>query len=130
MITTTTYADSPARQTKEINKLIKFQFCAPFIDCKSVILNAQVDNANNLVVVTPMYNLIKHSDNHAKTGGLSQCNKSDSNDNITDSESFNFKARITGRPPAAGSTKDLEINVLLKYLSNSCRTFETFKFSY
>ena len=77
-----------------------------------------------------MYNLIKHSHNHAKTGGLLQCNKSDSNDNITDSESFNFKARITGRPLAAGSTKDLEINVLLKYLSNSWKTFETFKFSY
>ena len=42
----------------------------------------------------------------------------DTNDNIADSQSFKFKARITGRTPAAGNTKDVEIVVSWKYLSN------------
>ena len=36
----------------------------------------------------------------------------------TDSVSFTFKTRITGKKPAASYTKDVEIVVLLKYLSN------------
>ena len=38
--------------------------------------------------------------------------------NMTDSESFKFKARITGTTPAAGNTKDFDIAVPLKYLGN------------
>ena len=48
----------------------------------------------------------------------------DTNDNITDSQSFKFKARITGRTPAAGNTKDVEIVVSWKYLSNFQRILE------
>ena len=44
--------------------------------------------------------------------------KDGSNDNITDSESLKFKAKITGGNPAAGNTKNIEIMVSLKYLSN------------
>ena len=51
--------------------------------------------------------------------------KDDPNDNITDSESFKFKAKITGRNFAAGNTKDIEIVVPLKYLSNFWRTLES-----
>ena len=48
----------------------------------------------------PLYNLIEYSNNYAKTpGSLWQYNKDDPNDNVTDSESFKFKARITGRTP-------------------------------
>ena len=46
------------------------------------------------------------------------------NDNLTDSESFKSKVKITGNTPAAGNTKDVEIIVPLKYLSNFCRTLE------
>ena len=38
------------------------------------------------------------------------------NDNLTDSESFKSKVKITGNTPAAGDTKDVEIIVPLKYL--------------
>ena len=38
--------------------------------------------------------------------------------NIASSESFKFKARMTGRTPSDGNTKDVEIVVSLKYLSN------------
>ena len=43
---------------------------------------------------------------------------------MTDSELFQFKIRIKGKTPAAGNTKDFEITVLLKQLSNFWRTLE------
>ena len=83
----------------------------------------------------PMYNLIEYSDNYAKTTGrLWQYCKDipvgDVNDddivifdvnNTTDS--FKFKAKITGKTGNNG-TKDVEIMVPLKYLSNFRRTVE------
>ena len=39
---------------------------APFTDCISEINNAQIDNAKNIDVVMPMYNLIGYSNNHSK----------------------------------------------------------------
>ena len=35
----------------------------------SEINNAQVDNAKDIDIVMPMYNLIEYSDNYAKTSG-------------------------------------------------------------
>ena len=48
----------------------------------------------------------------------------DPNDNIGQSEQFKFKIKITGKTPAGGNTKDVEIAVPLKYLSNFWRTLE------
>ena len=50
--------------------------------------------------------------------------KDDPNDNITQSESFKSKTEITGKTPADGNTKDVEIIVPLNYLSNFWRTLE------
>ena len=73
----------------------------------------------------PMYNLIEYSDNYSKTSGsLWQYYKDDPNNNLTDSESFKSKVKITQNTPAAGNTKDVEIIVPLKYLSNFWRTLE------
>ena len=80
-----------------------------------------------------MYNLIEYSENYAKiTGSLRQyCNDIPAGnhnqivnfaaDNLTDS--FNFKAKITDQTGNNG-TKDIEIMVPLKYLSNFWRTLE------
>ena len=81
-----------------------------------------------------MYNLIEYSDNYAKTIGIlwQYCKDipaRDNNDeiaafdanNLTDS--FKFKAKITGETGDDG-TKDVEIMVPLKYLSNFWRTLE------
>ena len=63
--------------------------------------------------------------NIAKTSGsLWQYYKDDPNDNIADTESFKYKVKITGKTPAVGNTKDVEIIVPLKYLSNFWRTLE------
>ena len=73
----------------------------------------------------PMYNLIQYSDNYSKTSGsLWQYYKDDPNDNIVQSKSFKSKIKITGKTPAADNTKDVEIIVPLKYLSNFWRTLE------
>ena len=72
-----------------------------------------------------MYNLIEYSDNYSKSSGsLWQYYKDDPNDNLTDSKSFKFKVKITGKTPAVDNTKDVEIIVPLKYLSNFWRTLE------
>ena len=69
--------------------------------------------------------MIEYSSNCLKTSGsLWQYYKDDPNDNIADSESFKSKVKITGKTPNNGNTKDVEIIVPLKYLSNSWRTLE------
>ena len=67
----------------------------------------------------PKYNVIEYSDNYSKTSGsLWQYYKDDPNDNLAKSESFKYKVKITGKTPNNGNTKDVEIVVPLKYLSN------------
>ena len=73
----------------------------------------------------PMYNLIEYSDNYSKTsGGLWQCHKDDPNDNMAESESFKSKVKMTGKSPADRNTKNVEIIVPLKFISNFWRTLE------
>ena len=72
-----------------------------------------------------MHNLIEYSDNYSKTSGsLWQYYEDDPNDSIENSESFKNKIKITGKTPNNGNTKDVEIIVPLKYLSNFWRTLE------
>ena len=73
----------------------------------------------------PTYNLIEYSDNYAKTSGsLWQYCRDELNDNLTNSESYKSKIKITGKTPAACNEKDIEIMVPLIYLSNFWRTLE------
>ena len=48
------------------NKKVMFKNCAPFTNCISEINNTQVDNATDIDIVMPMYNLIEYSDNYSK----------------------------------------------------------------
>ena len=66
-----------------------------------------------------MYILIEYSDNQSKISGrLWKYYKDEPNGNLADSESFKSKVKITGNTPADGNTKNVEIIVPLKYLSN------------
>ena len=113
--------DAAARQADERDKGITFKNCSPFTKCISRVNN----NAHDIDIVMPMYNLIEYSDNYSKTSGsLGQYYKDNPNDNLTDSESFKSKIKITGKTPSNGNTKDVEIIVPLKYLSNFWRTLE------
>ena len=86
--------DAAARQADERDKGVIFKNCAPFINCKTEINNTEIDNAEDIDTVMPMYNLIEYSDNYLKTSGiLWQYYKDKPNDNLTDSESFKFKKK-------------------------------------
>ena len=119
-------ADATATQADERDKGVSFKNCAPFINCISEINNTQIDNAKDIDIVMPMYNLIEYSDNYAKTcGNLWQYFRDEPDDNnIEDSESFKSKIKITGKTPNNDNEKDVEIMVPLKYLSNFWRTLE------
>ena len=117
--------DAAARQEDERNKGVTFKNCAPFTKCISRINDTDIDTAQDIDIVMPVYNLIQYSDNYSKTSGsLWQCYKDEPNDNLADSESFKSKVKITGKTPDDGNTKDVEIIVPLKYLSNFWRTLE------
>ena len=59
-----------ARRLEERNKKETYKNCVPFTDCISIRNNTQIDNAKELDVVMPMYNLIEYSENYSKTSGL------------------------------------------------------------
>ena len=118
-------ADAPARQADERDKGVAFKNCAPFTNYISEINNTQVDNAKDIDIVMPMYNLIEYSDNYAKTSGsLWQYFRDEPDDNLEDSESFKSKIKITRKTPDDDNEKNVEIIVSLKYLSNFWRTLE------
>ena len=117
--------DVAARRVDERNEGVTFKNCAPFTKCISRINNTDIDNAHDIDIIMHMYNLIEYSDNYSKTSGsLWQYYKNDPDDNLTNSESFKSKVKITGNTPAAGNTKGVKIIVPLKYLSNFWRTLE------
>ena len=108
--------------------------CVPFTNFISEISNTQIDNAEDIDIVMPMYNLIEYSDIYSKTSGnLWQYCKgipavNDNGDvvefngaNVTDS--FNFKAKIDGQT-GNNETKEAEIMLPLKPLRNFWRTLE------
>ena len=118
-------ADDATRQVDERDKGVIFKNFAPFIKCISRINSTEIDNAKDIDIVMPMYDVTEYSDNFSKTSGsLWQYYKDDPNNNLTDSELFNSKVKVTGETPAGRNTKDVEIIVPLKYLSNFWRTLE------
>ena len=109
-------------QAKEISNIQKL---CPITECISQINNTDKDHAEYLNIVMPKYNLIEHRKNYTKTGHLWQYHIDIPHDNILNSETFTFKARITKRTPADGNTKNVEIVRPLKYMSNFWRTLKT-----
>ena len=128
-VNNTAAVDADANNT---NQKVIFKNCAPFTDCISKINNTQVDNAKDIDIVMPMYNLIEYSDNYSKTSGsLWQYCKDipavNNNGDIVDfngtnaTDSFNFK---TGQTNNNGRIYNVEIMVPLKSLSNFWRALE------
>ena len=80
---------------------------APFVSCMTRINGELIEDADNLDVVIPMYNLLEYSKNYRKTiGSLYNYHRheltNDGNDNNSDnrnvvnSEAFKYKNKITG----------------------------------
>ena len=88
------------------DRKLAFKNNAPFVSCISKINNTLTDNAEDLDIVMPMYNLIEHSKNYRKTTGslwnhyIDEPNsgtEGNINYSIKDSKFFNFKTSITGK---------------------------------
>ena len=119
----------------DANTKVTFKNCAPFTKCVTHINNEHVDNADNLVIVMPMYNLIEYSDNYSDTSGrLWQFKRDEQNMNngnpanvtTADSSSFKYKSSFfkTLEDDDNGVFKNVKIAVPLKYLSNFWRSLE------
>ena len=96
-------------------KKLVFKNNAPFINCISKINGVKIDNAEDLDVVMPMYNLLEYSKNYRKTTG-SLWNyyrdepNSDTDDNemkhsIINSKSFDYKTNFIGNMKRNNLTK-------------------------
>ena len=101
----------------------------------SKINNTQIDNAEHIDIVMPMYYLIEYSDSYSKTSGsLWQYYKyipaEDNDGDIVvfngnnNTDSFSFKSNIIGKTNDDEDIENVEIMVPLKYLSNFWRTLE------
>ena len=75
------------------NKATAFKNNAPFINCISKINGVKIDNAEDLDVVMPMYNLRKYSKNYRKTAGSLWNYYRDEPNNPLSSNSESFKYR-------------------------------------
>ena len=60
---------STSADANNTNKKVIFKNWPPFTNCISEINNTQVDNAKDIDIVMPMYNLIEYRDNYSKTSG-------------------------------------------------------------
>ena len=88
--------------------------------------NSQVDNAKDINIVMPMYNLMEYGDNYSKaSASLWKCCRDisavNNNDNTLEfnrsntTDWFNFEVKLTGQTGDNGR-KEVEIMVPLKYL--------------
>ena len=104
---------------------------APFVSCMTKINNEFIEDADDLDIVMPMYNLLEYSKNYRKTIGslynyyrdeLSDDNNPNNfpNTNVVNSNAFEYKNKITGNTNNQG-TKDVELAIPLKYLGNFWR---------
>ena len=118
------------------NRFLAFKNNAPFTNCISKINNVLIDNAEDLDIVMPMYNLLEYSKNYSKTtgsfwnyyrdepnSGLGG-NNNNVNYSIKDSKSFDYKTSITEKLENSNTEKEVGIFVPLKYLSNFWRTLD------
>ena len=117
------------------NKAVAFKNNAPFINCISNINGIKIDNAEDLDVLMPMYNLLGDSKNYKKkAGSLWNCYRDQPNNPpSTKSKSFKYKTSITGNTYNIGvheqnynankvGKNETETVIPLKYLSNFWRS--------
>ena len=101
--TTVTNPDNAKR-----NKSVAFKNNAPFINCISKINGVKIYSAEDLDVVMPMYNLLEYIKNYRKTTGSlwNYYRDEPSNPLSSNSESFKYKASITGNTYNIGDGED------------------------
>ena len=121
-------------EPENVGKEVVLTNCALFTDCIVETNNTQIDNAKNIDMVMPIYNLIKYNNNYSRTwGSLRQYCRDEwcwwvKNFHVGDNNSASFKFNLLKlskqKITAPDGAKDVEIMVPLKYLSNFWRTLE------
>ena len=115
------------------NTRLALKNCAPFTKCNLEINDEQVDTAENLDIVMPMYNLIEYSDNYQDSSAtLYQYKRDEPQDDLANnlatntSSSFKYTVNLLGNPNIVGNVarRNVKIVVPLKYLSNFSRSLE------
>ena len=109
---------------------------APFVSCITSINGELIEDADDLNIVMPMYNLLEYSKNYRQTiGSLYNYYRDElggndnNNDNTVNSDTFRYKNKITGNTynvdaNAQGydvnknGTQKIELAIPLKYLGN------------
>ena len=127
------------------NRALILKSNAPFISCITKINNELTEDAEDLDIVMPMYNLLEYSKNYRKTiGSLYNYYRNElTNDNIPagntfdnmrviNSDAFEYKSKIIGNTYNVDATdanydankegtKEIELAIPLKYLGNFWR---------
>ena len=117
---------------------VSFKNCAPFTKCITKIDGTTTDNAEDLYLVMPMYNLLEYSSSYSEiTGSLRFYSKDKATNfdvaiaSINNFKPFKYKAKLLGNTVAqpnpnktTGILKNSIIAVPLKYLSNFWRSLE------
>ena len=140
-ITVTATAVANNIKDKKNRKLI-LKNNAPFVSCITRINNELIEDADDLDIVMPMYNLLEYSKNYRKTIGslynyyrdelTNDNNNNFANRNVVNSNAFKYKNKITGNTynVDAGAdgydankndTQEVELDIPLKYLGNFWR---------
>ena len=122
------------------NRPLPLKNNAPFVSCITRINGELIEDANDLDIVIPMYNLLEYGKNYRKTIG-SLCNyyrdelSDDADDNnfdnikVVNSNTFNYKNKITGNTYNVDAgvdgyhvnkngNQEIELAIPLKYLGN------------
>ena len=120
------------------NKELTLKNNVPFISCISKSNNELVENAEDLDILMPMYNLLEYSKNYEKTSGSLFNSYRDEPNNliigdgddainisIRNSKSFDYKTNIMGNLDIGEDEKeDIIIAIPLKYLGNFWRSLD------
>ena len=96
---------------------------APFVSCITRINGELIEDADDLDIVMPMYNLLEYSKNYRKTiGSLYNYHRDELSDDADNNQFNNIKNKnkIIDNTINQG-TKDIELAILLKYLGNFWR---------
>ena len=128
------------RDTKNRKLILKNN--APFVSCITRINGELIEDADDLDIVMPMYNLLEYSKNYRKTIGslynyyrdelTNDNNNNIANRNVINSNTFKYKNKIIGNTynVDAGAdgydankngTQTIELAIPLKYLGNFWR---------
>ena len=136
-------ATNPGNDDNVYNRKVSFKNSAPFFNCTLRINSQLIEDAQDLHIVIPMYNLLYYSKNFRITTGsfwnyYSDMPKYGHGNNVNlrqriiypfkDSESFNYKTKLIGNVPGVADPadgddierelEDIKIVLPLKNISN------------